>query len=177
MKDIALALTTLVVEDEVESRSGGLSSNEIQESFSDANDARTEEVDLGDSRYPQQQFGVLTHPRGLEQQRVSFQSLQEWQGRVTEIREDAFVALLLDITKDSELEEEEAEVPFDGLADFEAKKLRLGSYFRWVVGYKMSGGTKELVSRIVVRDLPVVTPADVEEARDWARDVVASVFD
>ena len=50
------------------------------------------------------------------------------------------------------------------------KRLRLGSIFRWVIGYERSAsGTKQRVSRIVFRELPVVTEQDIAEAEERAR--------
>lgn len=96
-------------------------------------------------------------------------ALQEWEGYVIEIGEDAFVSRLWDITAGAKREEEEATIPFDEISDEDRRKMRLGSIFRWVIGYQRSvSGTKRRVSEIVFRDLPVVTQADWDEAEKWA---------
>ena len=101
---------------------------------------------------------------------VSFHLLQEWEGHVTEIGEDDFTVRLLDLTAGSSHEEEEAVIPISEISEDDLKRLRLGSIFRWVIGYERSAsGTKQRVSRIVFRELPVVTKQDIAEAEERAR--------
>ena len=101
---------------------------------------------------------------------ASFHLLQEWEGHVTEIGEDDFTVQLLDLTAGSSHEEEEAVIPLSEISEDDLKSLRLGSIFRWVIGYERSaGGTKQRVSRIVFRELPVVTKQDIAEAEERAR--------
>ena len=101
---------------------------------------------------------------------VSFHLLQEWEGYVTEIGEDDFTVQLLDLTAGSSDEEEEAVISLSEISEDDLKRLRLGSIFRWVIGYERSAsGTKQRVSRIVFRELPVVTKQDIAEAEERAR--------
>ena len=101
---------------------------------------------------------------------VSFHLLQEWEGYVTEIGEDDFTVQLLDLTAGSSDEEEEAVIPLSEISEDDLKRLRLGSIFRWVIGYERSAsGTKQRVSRIVFRELPIVTKQDIAEAEERAR--------
>ena len=101
---------------------------------------------------------------------VSFHLLQEWEGHVTEIGEDDFTVRLLDLTAGSSHEEEEAVILLSEISEDDLKRLRLGSIFRWVIGYERSAsGTKQRVSRIVFRELPVVTKRDIAEAEERAR--------
>ena len=75
--------------------------------------------------------GVMLHP------------LQEWEGYVVEIGDTDFTARLVDLTAGSSYEEEEATVPLNELSDNDIVKLRIGSLFRWVIGYERSpAGTK-----------------------------------
>ena len=79
-----------------------------------------------------------------------FQVLQEWEGYVIEIGEDDFTVRLLDLTAGSSHEEEEAVIPLSEISEDDFKHLRLGSIFRWVIGYERStSGTKQRVSQIV----------------------------
>ena len=104
--------------------------------------------------------------------RVTFHALQEWEGYVIEIGEDDFTARLLDLTAGSSHEEEEAVIPLSEISEDDLRRLRLGSIFRWVIGYERSAsGTKRRVSQIVFRDLPVVTKQDIAEGEEWARRV------
>ena len=95
--------------------------------------------------------------------------LQEWEGYVVEINQSVFTARLLDLTADASFEEEEADIPFAEISDDDLDKIRLGSIFRWVIGYERSAaGTKKRVSRIVFRDLPAVTKSDMQAGETWA---------
>lgn len=95
--------------------------------------------------------------------------LQEWEGCVTEIRSDDFVADLLDLTAGDAVEAEEAVIPKDELSPEDRARLAIGSLFWWVVGYEASvGGARKRVSQIVFPDLPPMTEADLDRGRDWA---------
>ena len=63
---------------------------------------------------------------------------QEWEGYVVDIGLSEFVARLVDLTAGSSHEEEEAIVPVAQISDHDAARLRLGSIFRWVIGYESS---------------------------------------
>ena len=102
--------------------------------------------------------------------RTSFHLLQEWEGYVILKGTEDFTVRLLDLTKSSTYEEEEAVIPFSEITNDERKSMRLGSIFRWVIGYERSAsGTKQRVSRIVFRDLPVVTKQEITEADQRAK--------
>ena len=95
--------------------------------------------------------------------------LQEWEGYVVEMTDAQFTARLLDVTAHATFEEEEADIPYDEIADVDRPKIRLGSIFRWVIGYERSAvGTKKRVSQIVFRDLPAVANSDLQAAQAWA---------
>ena len=112
---------------------------------------------------------LLPEQKPLLSRSTGLVALQEWEGYVIEIGEDVFVSRLWDITAGAKREEEEATIPFDEISDEDKGKMRLGSIFRWVIGYQRSvSGTKRRVSEIVFRDLPVVTQADWDEAEEWA---------
>ena len=101
---------------------------------------------------------------------VSFHVLQEWEGHVIKIGKDDFTVRLLDLTAGSSHEEEEAVIPSSEISEDDLKRLRLGSVFRWVIGYERSAsGTKRRVSEVVFRELPVVTKQDLAEAEERAR--------
>lgn len=104
-------------------------------------------------------------------------ALQEWEGYVIEIRENEknFTARLLNITAGSQYEEEEADIPFAEISQDDAENMRLGSVFRWVIGYRhLPSGSKERVSRIVFRNLPAVTHSDLQKGAEWADSVLQS---
>ena len=96
---------------------------------------------------------------------ISFDPLQEWEGRVVEVKGDRFFANLLDITAGKHFEEEIAEFPLDDVSDIDRPLLRSGAVFRWLIGYaRRSSGTKYRVSNIVFRRLPQWTSIDIVRA-------------
>ena len=108
--------------------------------------------------------------------RATLHALQEWEGHVVEMDDKAFVAHLVDLTAGAAYAEEEATIPLVEVSDDDAARMRIGSIFRWVIGYERSpAGTKKRVSQIVFRDLPRMTKADFEEGRAWARNIVQSL--
>ena len=89
------------------------------------------------------------------------------------MRATDFVARLTDLTAGESYEREEAIIPLAELSDHDAARITAGSVFRWAIGYERSpAGTKKRVSRIVLRDLPAVTEADLRGGEEWARETV-----
>ena len=108
--------------------------------------------------------------------RPTLHALQEWEGYVIEISTNEFVARLTDLTANMSIEDEEAVIPLEEISDDDAANLRLGSIFRWVIGYERSGaGTKKRVSQIVFRNLPVVTKSDLQDGEAWAQETLRSL--
>ena len=134
-----------------------------------------------ESTYSKQDIGDLLHFSGLLQQShrltrsSTFHALQEWEGYVVQIDVDAFVARLVDLTAGSSVEEEEAVIPLAEIADYDAERIRLGSIFRWVIGYEHSPTRRKRVSQIVFRDRPAITYTDVNDGAAWAEEVIRSL--
>ena len=106
----------------------------------------------------------------------SLHALQEWEGYVIEISDTEFVARLTDITANAAVEDEEAVIPLEEISDADIAKLCLGTVFRWVIGYELSGtGAKKRVSQIVFRDLPAVTKSDIQDSKAWAQETLRSI--
>lgn len=100
---------------------------------------------------------------------VTLYAIQEWEGYVTEIRKKVFEARLLDLTAGESLPRETARIPLTEISERDAARMRPGSVFRWVIGYRRdTTGTKQRVSVIVFRDLPVMTKAKLRDAEKWA---------
>ena len=96
--------------------------------------------------------------------------IQEWAGYVTEIRKKSFVARLLDRTAGARLPRETAWIPLTEVSRRDAGRMRPGSVFYRVIGYRRdTSGTRQRVSVIVFRDLSVMTAAKLRSARRWAR--------
>ena len=106
----------------------------------------------------------------------TFYALQEWEGYVVSINETEFTARLVDLTdRRRAFEEEEAEIPLEEISESDAARMKVGSIFRWVVGYKRwAMGQKERVSSIVFRDLPAVSRSDRRAGDRWAEQVLAA---
>ena len=106
---------------------------------------------------------------------ATLHALQEWEGYVLEIGDTDFTARLVDLTADASHEEEEAIIPLVEISDDDAKKVRVGSIFRWVIGYERSATrTKKRVSQFVFRDLPAITKSDLRDGEAWANEIVRS---
>lgn len=102
----------------------------------------------------------------------TFRLLQEWEGYVVEIGATEFVGRLIDLTAGSSQVEEEAVIPLERISDDDAARIWVGSIFRWAIGYERSSeGTERYVSRIALRNLPVMTAADIQRGEEWARQV------
>ncbi len=117
---------------------------------------------------------ILTFPPRVPspQPVATLHALQEWEGYVVDMDGNEIVARLVDLTAGSAHEEEEAVIPLAEIADCDVANMRVGSIFRWVIGYERSpSGTKKRVSQIVFRDLPRMTEHDFQEARSWAREI------
>ena len=110
-----------------------------------------------------------------------FHALQEWEGEVLETEEDYFISRLSDLTAGVTATAgtyEEAEIPFSEISQSDLLKLRVGSIFRWVIGYERSAsGTKKRVSQIVFRDLPVMTEKDISLGEEWAQRILQGIQD
>ncbi len=118
---------------------------------------------------------VLSLPPSPVSRMATFRALQEWEGYVVEIEDDAFVARLVDLTAGMSQESEEATIPLDEISDRDAANMEIGSIFRWVIGYERSPeGTRKRVSQIVFRDLPRMTDGDLHAGREWARKMVSA---
>lgn len=118
--------------------------------------------------------GVLAFPvpRRPPRSATTFYPLQEWEGYVTAIDKDSFTARLVDITAGGTRTTETATIPLTEISETDADKMEIGSFFRWVIGYRRDvSGTKHRVSVIVFRDLPVMTKARLRRARAWAEKI------
>ncbi|MDE2822320.1 MAG: hypothetical protein OXK79_02300 [Chloroflexota bacterium] len=106
---------------------------------------------------------------------VTFYARQEWEGHVVAINATEFTARLVDLTAGGAYEEEEAVIPVEEISDSDAARLKVGSIFRWVIGYKRSAlGQKERTSSIVFRDLPAMSRSDEQAGRAWAARIQAA---
>jgi hypothetical protein len=103
--------------------------------------------------------------------RLRFVALQEWEGVVTEIGDDHFVARLTDLSDRTKTLDEEANFPSTEVSDDDQQLLKTGAVFRWIIGFqKLPGGTKQRISQLVFRRLPQWTREDIAHADDIANE-------
>lgn len=96
--------------------------------------------------------------------------LQEWEGYVTRINEDAFEAILVDVGQPGEIESKIAEIPLDELDDRDRLNLKEGSVFRWQISLERKPSLRR-ISQIVFRHLPAWTVKEIARAKDEARNL------
>ena len=71
---------------------------------------------------------------------------------------------------------EEADFPLNELSDRDLENIKLGSVFRWVIGYeKKASGTKKRYSEIVFREMPQWTNREIQSAEKKASEIVRSI--
>lgn len=104
-----------------------------------------------------------------------FELLQEWEGYVQTVGSSEFTASLIDLTQKRDIEEEEADFSIDDLTDEDKKLLKPGAVFRWLIGYRSIGGTKERISKIVFRRLPQWTEGELRESREKAKKIANAI--
>jgi hypothetical protein len=108
--------------------------------------------------------------------KTRIQTLQEWEGYVTDVLQTTFVARLVDVTAGQHTASEEAEFPLDDVADGDRPLVKPGAVFRWTVGYiKSPGGSKKRMSQLVFRRLPQWTQRDLDDASIRARAIAKSI--
>ncbi len=124
---------------------------------------------------------VEAHGRGIEKSTGNIpqsglvfaplreEKLQEWEGRVTEICGDRFVARLIDLTAGCDSEGEEGDFPIAELSESHRELLRENAVFRWIIGYRYNGGTKERFARVVFRRLPAWSAMELDAAAQSAQ--------
>ena len=107
---------------------------------------------------------------------TSLHAIQEWEGYVIAIGNSDFTARLLDVTAGSSIEGEEADIPLSEISETDAEKMKIGSIFRWVIGYERSTCNQSVkrVSLIVFRELPAITRSDEQAGLAWAEKITAA---
>lgn len=96
---------------------------------------------------------------------------QLWEGRVTEVRDTEFVAVLTDATNPSN-PDEQVVFACDEISEDDRALIAPGSGFYWTVGTKQSPvGQRENVSIIQFRRLPSWTRSSLEESSSRAREI------
>ncbi len=94
---------------------------------------------------------------------ASFTPLQRWEGAVLEVRDEVFIARLVDLS--GKEPEAEAEIYLEELSPEGRELLREGAVFYWNIGFRDERGQRERVSSIRFRRLPAFSSRDISRAR------------
>ena len=98
--------------------------------------------------------------------RERYRILQQWEGTVTEIGDESFVARLRDLTV-LKHPEERAEFSVSEVHENDLPLLRVGSVFYWAVGRRhQANGQRLVTSELRFRRLPQWTQADLERLEE-----------
>ena len=91
--------------------------------------------------------------------------MQEFEGRVVSIspNEGLFTAYLTDATSGSDEESEDVDLLIDDISDTDLPLFEEGAIFRWLIGYRYEGTTKERFSKLVFRRMPAWSKRQREE--------------
>ena len=115
----------------------------------------------------------------------SFLTFEKWEGVVTEVREDRFIAVLKILTEPRTAKGETLEVT-EADGEFETNRVSLGqrhmivegAVFHWHIGVHTSPSGQVIYSDgIIFRDLPPRTDADMEEIKREAEALFGSLKD
>jgi len=113
-----------------------------------------------------------------ERRRTAFHAIQEWEGYVVKFEDDSIVAHLVNLTEGDTYASEAAIIPIEEISEHDMNIAKIGSIFRWVIGYEETiEGTRKRVSSIVFRDLPKVTENDIREGDEWAKKIASVISD
>ncbi len=108
-------------------------------------------------------------PKVVRTPTATLHPTQEWEGRVIKIERNEFEACLLDLTDGNDIDREVATIPLQEVGAEDRALMKVGSIFRWVIGYERSvGGTRRHVSQIVFLDPPRLTERDLRKGIEWA---------
>lgn len=106
---------------------------------------------------------------------ATYNALQEWEGYVAAINGDEF-EIVFSATRADDAGVLKTSLPLSDLEPDERSRLRLGSVFRWTIGYERTpAGQRKRVSRIIFRQLPQWTEQELRASKDAAATVRAKI--
>lgn len=113
-------------------------------------------------------FGAFFRPASLLEEGARFIVVQKWEGAVTAVEGDFFIARLTDLTAGAA--QEEVELPLEEVSDDDRSLVESGAVFYWSIGYDVArGGQRTRASRIRFRRLPAWTAKELGEAKERAK--------
>ena len=126
------------------------------------------------------EHGALhTMPRRVAAHPANARPLAEWQGYVTKIDGDRFQAVMEGVFGVGVVGKmHEANIPMREVAPHDLSLVREGAYFRLSIAYAITqpfGGTFSRTSTLVFRRLPAYHAADLDQAREIARQLLGPI--
>ena len=103
-----------------------------------------------------------------------FNSLQKWEGHVVKKGKDSFVAVLIDLTNPSPIEEE-AEFSLEEIEEGDRDLVKPGAVFYWNIGYYDKTSGRLRTSLIRFRRLPNWTREEIEFAEARGKQLRKSI--
>ena len=95
--------------------------------------------------------------------------MQDWEGVVEEVRENDFVARLIDKTAKAKFDSEAAEIPKEEIDSDDMELLKPGAIFYLTVFRRvMPNGRQERATRLIFRRLPAWTPTMLKSVESRA---------
>lgn len=107
------------------------------------------------SIFPYKVYAMISNGK-----QVPFETLQKWEGYVTNIKKDSFIATLIDLK--NQVPDEEVEIGFEEIAKEDMELVKLGAVFYWNIGYHERHSGRERSSIIRFRRLPVWSQDEID---------------
>lgn len=109
----------------------------------------------------------------LESLPGTFRLLQLWEGRVTHVSKDEFIAIISDRT-DPSLNDEQVTLSIEEVTEDDVPLIKPGAVFYWSIGYADHPGRPRVrESRIRFRRLPGWTKTELDRAKETANNLSA----
>ena len=122
--------------------------------------AGVDEVALLETRFTDQTVATTHRGTGLVSDRSHI--IQEWEGVVTWVTDDAFGARLYEGNRDFPVSQ--VEIKIEEVAE-QARMITLGAAFTWFIGYRIRGSSRTRMSEITFRNRPAWTNDELNQAK------------
>jgi hypothetical protein len=107
---------------------------------------------------------------------TTYHAIQEWEGYVSAILDDEFEVILSDVSSPASALAVKSSLPLSDLTATERAVLRVGCIFRWTIGYERTpAGQRKRVSRIIFRQLPQWTEAELRASKHAAAELANKI--
>lgn len=114
-------------------------------------------------------------PKVLAPEAVAFQRLEERDGVVLDVDEEAGVFQARLVDPSGREPDQEVEIEIDQVSPWQTRFVVSGALFYWTIGYQTRGTGRTLILAVDFRRLPKATPAATVQARSFAHEYVESM--